>query len=334
MSSLFLVYIIICLFGIFFCFFDINRKIGYLIFFILFILFSIIARNSELQVDMINYFQILDYDWDTYLNNSYYLKEPVYWLVSKLLFSIIHNELFVFVLIDVFSMALFLYVVYKKNVSNYFIFLFFCFFVSIMGFQNIYRQYLATFFIFSSVFLIDERAKFSFVKKNITMLISFLTHNVSALFYPLIYLSIDKKYFKYFLIIVSLVFYFVWNFLDTKSSSETGEVGAGVFLGFLIFLFFGYSLINKFKFHGQEIINFSKFIYLIALSIFCLLLLGQAQFKRVVMIALVLSIYMIYNAIELKFKSNDKILIRITFFIVLIMPCFMFKSVKNFLMVQ
>lgn len=334
MSLVFLVYIIMCFFGIFFCFFDINRKFGYTVFLILFIFFSVVARNSELKVDMVNYFQILSYDWDTYLNNSYYLKEPVYWLLSKSIFSFVHNEIFVFVLIDIFSMILFLLVLYKKNVSNYFVFLFFCFFVSIMGFQNIYRQYLATFFIFSSVFLINDLTKLSLIKKNIVMMISFLTHNVSALFYPLIYLNLDKKYFKYFLVIATFVFYFVWKFLDTKSSSETGEVGTGVFLGFLIFLFFIYTLINKFKFYDEEKINFSKFIYMIFLSFFCLFLLGQAQFKRVIMIALVLSMYMIYNAIELKFKSHDKILIRLIFFIILVAPCFMFDSVKNFLLVQ
>ncbi|MDV4314275.1 EpsG family protein [Acinetobacter indicus] len=334
MSLVFIAYMVMCFFGIFFCFFEIKKIVGYVVFFVLFTVFSIIARNSELKVDMVNYFQILSYDWDSYLTNFYYLKEPVYWLSSKFLFSIVNNELLVFILIDVISMALFLYFCYKNQVSNYFVFLFFCFFVSIMGFQNIYRQYLATFLIFSSVFLIKDKGDLSFFKKNVVMVISILTHNVSALFYPLIYLRLGKKNLTYFFIVTCFVFYFLWKFLDTKSSSETGEVGVGVFLGFLIFLFFIYSLINKFRFYGEELINFLKFIYLIVLSLFCLSLLGQAQFKRVIMIALVLSIYMIYKAIELKFKKNDKILIRLTFFIVLVIPCFIFNSVKNFLMVQ
>jgi len=332
MNDLFYVYIVICLFGVLFSIFDINRRVGYFIFLIAFCFFSIVARNSELKVDMINYSIILNYDWSTYFN-MYYLKEPFYWFFSKILFEYVGVDKYVFILFDLISMFLFVFLCYKKEVKPYFVFLFFCFFVSIMGFQNIYRQYLATFFIFSSIFLVDLDSKFSFLKRSLLMFFGFITHNVSALFFPVLF-SGDKRFGgKLQLFISVVVFVLIWYFLDSKSFSETGEVNPLFFLLSLSFLFFSFLVINRLVINKNNIYFFKIFTYLILLSFFCYILMGQAQLKRVVMIGLAISIYVLYRTIETKFINNDVVVVRLLFFIIMVLPCFIFSSVKNFLMV-
>lgn len=316
-------YCFLCLIA--FCFAFIQKKhfLNYVFVFLCLMAWSIIARSNSIQQDLIVYSETMTYNWDFY-KSLYVLREPIYWITSKVLYDFFKEPISVFIVWDALVFSLLTYISYKKDIKPYFILVFILFFPNVMGFLNVYRQYISTVFLFLAFLIVYE----SHVKSKIFYLASFLSHNVGAIFLPLIF--VRKKFFQSKFILASLTSILAMIFLSSsKSEMDTGETSpllffAVVCIGMLIFL-----SLNKLILYRKNIDLYYINMHCIFVSMFSVLFLSGAPAKRISMIALIFLLYSIYWFIE---DNKKNILIfRFSFIFIAIVPTFIFPSVFNML---
>ena len=290
------IYCFLCLMA--FCFIFIQKKyfLNYVFVFFCLMGWSIVARFNSIQQDLIVYSEAMTYNWDFY-KSLYVLREPIYWLTSKILYDF-----------------------FKEPIFFFFIF----FFPNVIGFLNVYRQYISTIFLFLSFLLVYE----NHIKSKFFYLASFFSHNVGAIFLPLIF--IRKKFFQIKFILASITSIFAMILLSgSKSAVDTGETSPLLFFavvcaGMLIFL-----SLNKLILYRKNIDLYYINMYCIFVSLFSVLFLSNAPAKRICMIALIFLLYSIYWFIE----ENKKNLFffRGALVLIALIPTFMFSSVFNML---
>lgn len=317
-------YCFLCLIA--FCFAFIQKKhfLNYVFVFLCLMAWSIIARSNSIQQDLIVYSETMTYNWDFY-KSFYVLREPIYWITSKVLYDFFKESIFVFIIWDTVVFSLLTYISYKKDIKPYFILVFILFFPNVMGFLNVYRQYISTVFLFLSFLLVYE----SHVKSKFFYLASFLSHNVGAIFLPLIF--VRKKFLQIKFILASIISILAMIFLaSSKSEMDTGETSPLLFFavictGMLIF----FSL-NKLILYRKNIDLYYVNMHCIFISLFSVLFLSDAPAKRVCMITLIFLLYSIYWFIE---DNKKNILIfRFALVFISIIPTFIFSSVFNMLL--
>ena len=263
-----------------------------------------------------------------FYNDFFYLREPIYWFSSKLLYDYFNNSIPAYIIIDIFSMALFLIALFKKKYQTYFLYLFVVFFVSVLGFQNVYRQYLATFFILTAIFLLSEN---KFKSKIFVLFFGFLTHNVAALYGPILFAS--NKINSIFKMLGSLLPLILVLGLasSSKSNSETGETDPLLFVIVFILTMIFYMTINKLRFTGKYLRYLYYYIYSLVLIIISLPIFGQAQVKRIAMICLLISLFTLYDTIESKFKGHSLIIVRVFFILFAVSPILISSTLQEIL---
>ncbi|PQI45937.1 hypothetical protein C5U09_19955, partial [Acinetobacter baumannii] len=228
-------YCFLCLIALGFTFVQKKHFLNYVFIFSCLMGWSIVVRFNSIQQDLIVYSEVMTYDWE-FFKSFYVLREPVYWITSKFLYDFFKDPIFVFIIWDAIIFSLLTYVAYKKDVKPYFILVFILFFPNVMGFLNVYRQYISTVFLFLSFLLVYE----NHINSKFFYLASFFSHNVGAIFLPLIF--IRKKFFQIKFILASITSIFAMILLSgSKSEVDTGETSPLLFFavvcaGMLIFL--------------------------------------------------------------------------------------------------
>ncbi|MFX6896852.1 EpsG family protein [Acinetobacter baumannii] len=228
-------YCFLCLIALGFTFVQKKHFLNYVFIFSCLMGWSIVVRFNSIQQDLIVYSEVMTYDWE-FFKSFYVLREPVYWITSKFLYDFFKDPIFVFIIWDAIIFSLLTYVAYKKDVKPYFILVFILFFPNVMGFLNVYGQYISTVFLFLSFLLVYE----NHINSKFFYLASFFSHNVGAIFLPLIF--IRKKFFQIKFILASITSIFAMILLSgSKSEVDTGETSPLLFFavvcaGMLIFL--------------------------------------------------------------------------------------------------
>lgn len=317
-------YCFLCIMALFFTFIKKKSFLHYIFVFFCLVGWSIVARFNSIQQDFIVYSETMTYSWDFY-KTFYVLREPVYWITSKILYEFFKDPIFVYIIWDAVVFTFLTYICYKKDIKPYFILVFILFFPNVMGFLNIYRQYISTVFLFISFLLVYE----SHLKSKFFYLSSFLTHNVGAIFLPLIF--VEKKFLQIKFIFASIISIVAMIYLsNSKSEMDTGETSPILFfavicIGVLIFL-----SLNKLVLYKKNIDLYYVNMHGIFISLFSVLFLSDAPAKRVCMITLIFLLYSIYWFIE---DNKKNILIfRFSLVFVSIIPTFMFPSVFNMIL--
>ncbi|MBS9866978.1 EpsG family protein [Vibrio alginolyticus] len=304
-----------------------SERLYFFLTFFLFFIYSIVTRYSGFDIDINTYASSLKSE----VFSLYYLKEPVYWVSSRYIYKITQSPEITFILYDIISFVLVLKARKNMKLPQYFPYLFLLFFPAVMGINNVYRQYLSytIFLYFTSLLFVGS----GFIKKSFFILLSVLTHNVSALFAPLFF-TLNKKrqisfrsVFLYLCVIILLPFA-----LGTKSNSDTGTLGVGVYLFVMVVLFIFYILSYRMVFNDIPAKFFYYLIFLLSLTSVSAVLMGSAQSKRVGMYALMITLIPIVKAIEDNYKQKRAV--RIIVYIVLILPTIIFSSSLNMLLTQ
>ncbi|MCF1428204.1 MAG: EpsG family protein [Shewanella sp.] len=321
-------YLFLVLTGALFCVKKLrSEKLYFFVTLFLFTIYSVITRYSGFDVDINAYASELKSE----LFSLYYLKEPVYWISSRYIYKITQSPEVTFIIYDIISFILVLKARENMKLPQYFTYLFLLFFPAVMGMNNVYRQYLSyTIFIyFSSLFFINS----SFVKKSFFILLSVLTHNVSALFSPLFFALNKKRQISFRSIFLYLCVLVILPLaVGTKSNSDTGTLGVEVYLLVMVALFIFYISSYKMVFNGVSAKFFYYITYLISLTSMAAVFMGSAQSKRVGMYALMITLIPIVKAIEDNYKQKKPVR-TITYFI-LILPTILFSSSLNMLLTQ
>lgn len=103
-----------------------NERLYNIVTIIFFIAYSAIMRFSGLDGDMTVYAASLKYD----LLNSYYLREPVYWITSRYVYKILQSAELTFMFYDLISFIIILKVRVNLKLPQYFPYLLLVFFLS------------------------------------------------------------------------------------------------------------------------------------------------------------------------------------------------------------
>lgn len=326
MTLEFYYYIFLVLLGLAFCFIRIKSNILFFILYLFsFTIFSIITRYSGFDIDMNTYASALNSDSFV----IYYLKEPVYWILSRYIYDIVKSPEITFIIFDIISF-IFIYNASKNmKMPNYFPFLFILIFPSVMGINNVYRQYLTySFFLYFISLFFTEAGN---IKKIFFLILSILTHNVAALFSPFFFTFNKHKRLSFKALILFILIIFLLPYaISTKSFSDSGVLGVEVYILILMFIIIFYSLSYRLKFNGISAKLFYFLIYMLILLSTSSIFMGNAQSKRVGMFILMISLIPLVKSIEENYKQ--RIFLRCMFYLMVVLPTFIFYSSRSLLM--
>ncbi|HAS6064096.1 TPA: hypothetical protein I7135_18210 [Vibrio vulnificus] len=283
-----------------------------------FFIYSSVSRYSGFDVDILEYSYAMHSDKMT----IYYLKEPVFWLGSRFFFSVFQSEEAVFILYDMFCFFMVLKSLELVKQPKYIAVFMFIFFPSVMGLQNVYRQFIAVSFLLSSILLCNSKPKSSWLM----FCFAVLSQNSAAIFLPLLLHFKSKKYLSYISSIFVLALLPIA--IGTKSTSDTGTLGPEVYIIALSFLFVFSFLLVYFSREKRYYFILFPYAYLFLLVTEAMLLMGTGQSKRVGMMSLLLYLLVFVGLIE-KIK-NIKHGFRFVLFFVCVLPTFIFSSTMQF----
>jgi len=316
MTAEFFFYLILIFFTVMFSCVKINRYLYIVISLTIFSAYSLAVRLSGFDIDMIVYADSLKYD----SLSIYYLKEPVYWFSSRYLYQLVNNDALVFFIYDMLSFIILLVAQAKLGMPRFFALAVIVFFPSVLGLQNVYRQYLSIIiFLLAMGYAYDNKNKSSYL----TFLIAGLTHNVAFVFFPLL-LVIKKAPNWQFYLSTIVILAFLPIALSTKSSSESGELSPQIYIFVQLVLFGCYILITKGHFNKEKVNWFLWNVFFLLLLFISVVFTGGTQSKRVGMLCFVLSLIPLIKMIDIRFKNV--LFVRVVFILLLAAPTFIFKN--------
>ena len=292
-----------------------------------FIGFSFVVRRAGFDADMANYNEFLQIK----SFSIYYIKEPVYWLGSRVIFELTESTQFVFMFYDIIFICLLLFVRSALNLPKYFPYLVLLFFPTVLGMQNVFRQFIASGFILLLLYQVISSKKLPF--KICTLIVAGLSHNVAILFIPMIFINAKKhKLNKLFVLSGLGILLLLPLVIGSKSSSDTGDLPPYLYVVIFSMLIFMYILIFKFKFSTNKPIYTQflyLFFYLFSLLLLAMFFMGGAQSKRIGMLSFFISLIPLVLSIEYRFKQ--KVFVRVLFLVILVLPTLLFHNASSLL---
>jgi len=297
------------------------------------IVWFIIVRISGFDIDINTYVSYLD-EKATLLflmNSSYFLREFIFWGSFMGGYIILQDKILILLLIDTIVLYFLIKTIINFRLPFYSFFLLLCFFPNLMGYENVYRQYIATILTLYSISLAYKNSFFlrtNEFKSYIFIIIAGFCHNVAFLFFPLLFFLKERVKFGIFL---SLVIYMALPILSSsKSEGETGDVPVEYFLAVTILLYIIYLMINSFKLLKVNIYILSFIFILITESI--IVLTGVAS-KRIIMFALdIILIFIIISLQNSNFNLKSYRLIVFLLCLSMLAPTFLSNSAFQMLL--
>lgn len=324
----FLFFISLIFFGVIFATVKVGDTFYYLFSLAIFTAYSFIVRDAGFDADIGNYKQYLEIK----SFSIYYLKEPFYWLGSRFIYEYSDSAMLVFILYDFLFFVIILAVTHKLGLPKYFPYAVIVFFPSVLGMQNVFRQFIASGFLL--LFLSYVMTGAGYVKKGLVLLFAILTHNVAALFFPLIFIKPHTRKLPAFFVLSGLAILILLPFAaGTKSHSNTGDLPPYLYFIILAMLVSLYLCVLKLRvslFSPQYTGYLWIMLYTLALVLLAMFVTGEAQAKRLGMLSMLLTLVPLTNVIDLRFKN--KLLVRIIFLLVLAAPTLIFGNARVLLL--
>ncbi|RKR06051.1 EpsG-like putative glucosyltransferase [Kushneria sinocarnis] len=305
-----------------------------------------LVRMAGLDYDMNTYASALHYEYVFSLENMYFIREFLYWSGASYIFQWVQDEQLTFWTIDLIWLAL-LHIALGRTHNNinmplYAIPFMVIFFPSLMGYENIYRQLIASMFVIYAFF--GTRSVYG---AAVVGILALFIHNASIVYAPLIYIYSATKNFSIPKVRVShkLIFGLVYlmeiggvyyaslgDSALSKSSSSTGLSLSFAYGILFIAMFFLALYLSHF-----QLVKFVKRHFYIVYALFTFMLfvpvLGPAQAERIGMMLLVLVTPLFIAELDRSFREdNSRIIIRMLFVMVGAAPTFLFGSAFNFLL--
>ena len=156
------------------------------------IVWFIIVRISGFDIDINTYVSYLD-EKATLLflmNSSYFLREFIFWGSFMGGYIILQDKILILLLIDTIVLYFLIKTIINFRLPFYSFSLLLCFFPNLMGYENVYRQYIATILTLYSISLAYKNSFFlrtNEFKSYIFIIIAAFCHNVAFLFFPFIF---------------------------------------------------------------------------------------------------------------------------------------------------
>lgn len=316
-------FIFLGLCAIFFATIKLNDKLYFIMSFLIFSIYSVIVRYSGYDVDFyMSYAPAMK-------SNSvafYYLKEPIYWFTSRFLYSFINVHQIVFITIDVACFILLLYVQSRLKLPRYFPFLFLGFFPALLGMQNVYRQFIASFFLLVTLACAIEGGR---GKKYLSFFLAVLSHSSSILLLPLLFITTNKTKK------IGLIFYtsalFVFSLVIFKLNNkqfDTGEVSPFIYTVVTLIVYFFY-IVSMQKITQDKMNDFVIVSYISTLIVLITVIASGGVAKRIGMIGLSILIIFIIRVLEDRYKNKK--FMRVTLIVTIYCVTLIFPNTRDML---
>lgn len=292
------------------------------------IVWFIIVRNSGFDIDINTYVSYLD-EKATLLflmNSSYFLREFVFWGSFIGGYMLVQDKILILLLIDIFILYFLIKTITNLRLPFYSFFLLLCFFPNLMGYENIYRQYIATILtLYAFSIAYKEQYNLQYrknIKSYIFLIIAGFCHNVSFLFFPLLFFLKGKIKLG---ILSSFVIYIALPFISSsKSEVETGDVPVYFFFIVIIILYFFYILINFLKINKTSL---SCLLFILILTLESVTILTGAASKRIIMFSLnIILLFIILSLQKSNFNIKSYRLIVVLLCLSMLAPTFLSNS--------
>ena len=298
------------------------------------LVFMFIVRNEGFDSD-INHYAI---QMSATGMDLYYLREFVFWFGSRVLYFVLQDNLYTFLLMDLIWIIAILKVgnrmafFDKKNLNNALLLVLMTSFPFVFGYENIYRQFYATIFALLSYSLVDKK----YYTSLFFLIVAFFMHNIVALLLPLFMM---KKFYKFnftdriqIASIITLVFVSSLGFFEDLKSTEKTGLNLGVFY-LLIFITL---LVIAMLIHRKNIYIFFEKIpslfFIVVLMLGLVTLNADMIAERLGMMFIVFVTYDLYQySAEIKSKTIRS-LVRLLLLLLFSLPTLLFESSKQFLM--
>ena len=298
------------------------------------LVFMFIVRNEGFDSD-INHYAI---QMSATGMDLYYLREFVFWFGSRVLYFVLQDNLYTFLLMDLIWIIAILKVgnrmafFDKKNLNNALLLVLMTSFPFVFGYENIYRQFYATIFALLSYSLVDKK----YYTSLFFLIVAFFIHNIVALLLPLFMM---KKFYKFnftdriqIASIITLVFVASLGLLSKLKSTEKTGLNLGVFY-LLIFITL---LVIAMLIHRKNIYMFFEKIpslfFIVVLMLGLVTLNADMIAERLGMMFIVFISYDLYQySAEIKSKTIRS-LVRLLLLLLFSLPTLLFESSKQFLM--
>lgn len=279
----------------------------------------VLAVRETFDADIKNYAKSMSYTSMA----LYFIKEPVVWFGQRYLFYWFQNAYLVFIVTDLLVGFLLFRALENFKLPQFAFFSILIFFPFILGMQNIYRQWVATIlFLYCFSFIWNHSGR---IKRYVTFTLSVMSHNVSAIFVPLLFVKkskfLDKLSWYGSLFIAFAGIYFG---ADMKSSGETGSDLTLAYTSLLAFFVMLFPLIDKGAILKKRTPEYKLLLFLFFLSGFSLIILSSAGAERVSMFCLMLAYPILVLQLDESFKQ--KVLLRSFFSLMGFIPILLFGA--------
>lgn len=246
------------------------------------VLYLVAARYAAFDADMNVYATTLTRPAETMLVSPYYLREWAYWVTSSLVYEYTGSAQITFLIYDLLALIAVARAGKHLNLPHYFIGLAFVLFVSVMGVQNIYRQFLASCILLLALVQPGR-------KRWITFLLAGFTQNAAFLFAPLMfsYESPVRPKAKTLLFVgTAMAVLIALPFVaGSKSSSATGADLRAVYLAALFAILLATIVLKN----GVLRYSFAMpVLYTLLLTTLGIVSLGASQAERIGMMSIFL----------------------------------------------
>jgi hypothetical protein len=280
-----------------------SNKLFFIFYFVTFAAMSATVRLN-LDHDFVSYKGAL-----VYKSYSFYImREPIVWLGIRYMFSVLQSAYWTFVLFDLLIGLILYKALARFKVPQYAYFSILTFFPFLMGFNNAYRQWVASIFLLYAFSLIRDRNRWGWA----WFIFSGLAHNVAGVFVGLLFLG-QKGYLQKSGLIVAILITPILIYFGgyMKSRVATGaDLAVAYIVLLLVFLIF-YAVSDKLKVKFLEIDSYKAIFLLVYITVFAVLFLSSAGAERTALVALIC----IYPLLTLKIESRyrQKYFLRLTF---------------------
>ena len=296
-------------------------------------LFMIVVRNSGFDTDISTYAR----EMKSSSNTLYYFREFMFWYPLRFLYFIFQDPKIVFLIID----AIWIFILFRTTIqmsnlkkdkfSGGLLIVLASSFPFFFGYENIYRQLLATVFVLYSYSLLNSRYKTSIL----LFVIAIFIHNTVLILLPIFYvnklLNFKIKFRVFIALFISITIVFLLGYASQfKSGRSTGIDMSVVYLMMFYFIFFIYLIKFKFKI-------FDLFKKTPSLIIIIILMLGLNKLKydmiseRLGMMFLVFLLFDLYRYSHTIEHYGNRVMFRLVLLFVFSLPVLIFSSSRMFL---
>ena len=289
---------------------------------------SVIVRQNP-HSDMIVYISSMEISPQDLFANEYFIKNIVYWGTTSLLYHWGLSPSLIFYILDLASFILLLRARKLKHIPYYFIPLFYVSFIGIFGFQNIYRQYLATILLIYVYSIIRKRPLIGYF----LFMFAVLIHTSSILLIGAIFIErrdgVINKYIYAIGLLLMMVLAPVVFSTDYMFNSGENYNTLYLFVVLLLTLFIIFSVRLGKSSWTEALSTLQVPLYFSGLGVLSYFSMGTSLFyERVVLLLLPFMILFVSQLIQL---YKERRFFNLGLAIILIIPTFTFSATQAML---